>query len=175
MLLDYLRNPFNVCETAHLSLSLTGKDKKWISKHDEPRSFWPRTLAPKKGTQLFRCTVCLTDRMISPHQCQRTLTTNLFFLWLMRIQLQNSIPCSYVNRNLHHFRPDNLNWLIWKRKKKYTSLAFVNSTELQIHVELKIGDYFEEDGFQVRNHWFGCHSLENQYTYIFLLNFDLLD
>lgn len=70
----------------------------------------------------------------------------------MRIQLQNSIPCSYVNRNLHHFRTDNLNWLIWKRKKKYTSLAFVNSTELQIHVELKIGDYFEDDGFQVRNH-----------------------
>ena len=28
MLLDYLRNPLNVCETAHLSLSLTGKDEK---------------------------------------------------------------------------------------------------------------------------------------------------
>lgn len=72
----------------------------------------------------------------------------------MRIQLQNSIPCSYVNRNLHHFRTDNLNWLILKKKEKktYTSQAFVNSTELQIHVELKIGDYFEEDGFQVRNH-----------------------
>ena len=70
----------------------------------------------------------------------------------MRIQLQNSIPCSYVNRNVDHFRPDNLNWLIWKRKKKDTSLALVNSTEPQTHVELKIGDYFEEDGFQVRNH-----------------------
>ena len=39
-----------------------------------------------------------------------------------------------------------------KKKKRNTSLAFVNTTELQIRVELKIGDYFEEDGFQVRNH-----------------------